>query len=118
MTVRAWFRKLFARPVTRPIKAPPRFRPALDALEDRLTPSTLGTTALQAVRPDEGRAAANPFRRRFDRVTVGFWLGAIVLGTAGLIIGARMPYRHPVAVGVSVAWWALYCGCLGASLGA
>jgi hypothetical protein len=39
MTVRTWIRKLFARPVSRPIKAPGRFRPGLEALEDRLVPA-------------------------------------------------------------------------------
>src|SRR5262245_49736647 len=41
MNPRSWIRKLFARPVTRPSrKAPARFRPALEALEDRLAPAT------------------------------------------------------------------------------
>jgi hypothetical protein len=35
MTVRSWVRKLFTRTVTHPIKAPPRCRPAVEALEDR-----------------------------------------------------------------------------------
>jgi hypothetical protein len=35
MTVRTWFRRLFARPVSRPTKAPARSRPAIEALEDR-----------------------------------------------------------------------------------
>jgi hypothetical protein len=63
-----------------------------------------------------GRSATNPYHRRFDRVTAGFWLGGVVLGTAGCLVGTRMPYRHPVAVATCVAWWTLYCGCLGASL--
>jgi hypothetical protein len=29
-----------------------------------------------------------------------------------------MPYRHPVAVTISVLWWGIYLGCFGASLGA
>jgi hypothetical protein len=44
------FRKLLARTprraTQRPRPAPPRFRPGLEALEGRLTPSSLGTTAL------------------------------------------------------------------------
>jgi hypothetical protein len=58
------------------------------------------------------------FRRRFDRVWLGFWLGALTLGTAGCLLGARMPYRHPVSVCISVFWWGIYLGCLGAHLGA
>jgi sugar lactone lactonase YvrE len=50
MTTRSWIRQLFARTPRRAPqgsrRAPPHFRPTLDALEDRLTPSTLGTTAL------------------------------------------------------------------------
>jgi hypothetical protein len=71
-----------------------------------------------AVRRHGRRAAANPFRRRFERVTVGFWLGGLALGSVGFLVGARMPYEHPVAVVISVAWWTLYCGCFGACLGA
>jgi hypothetical protein len=29
-----------------------------------------------------------------------------------------MPYRHPVAILISVLWWGAYFGCLGAGLGA
>jgi hypothetical protein len=54
-------------------------------------------------------------RLRFDR-TVGFWLGAAVLGTAGCCVGFAMPYRHPVAVTASVLWWGLLLGCLGVSV--
>ena len=57
-------------------------------------------------------------RRRFDRVALGFWVGALALGAAGCVLGARMPYRHPVSVCVSVVWWGIYLGCLGASVGA
>ena len=61
-----------------------------------------------------GRTGASP-RLRFDR-TVGFWLGAAVLGTAGCFIGAAMPYRHPVAVTANVLWWGVFLGCLGGSV--
>ena len=56
-------------------------------------------------------------RLRFDR-TIGFCLGGVVLGTAGCLLGAAMPYRHPVAVAANVLWWGIFLGCLGASLGA
>src|SRR5262249_31662888 len=45
-------------------------------------------------------AAANP-RRRFGR-TLGFWLGVLVLGMAGCILGARLAYPHLVARTISV----------------
>jgi hypothetical protein len=50
MIIRSWIRQLFARTPRPapggPAKAPSRFRPTLEALEGRLTPSMLGTTAL------------------------------------------------------------------------
>jgi hypothetical protein len=55
---------------------------------------------------------------RFARATIGFWLGAVVLGTAGCIPGGRMPYQHPVAVVLSALWWGVYLGCFGGSVGA
>jgi hypothetical protein len=56
--------------------------------------------------------------RRFDRVSIGFWLGGATLGTGGCILGACMPYHHPVGIAISVIWWGIYLGCFGASLGA
>jgi hypothetical protein len=61
-----------------------------------------------------GRTGASP-RLRFNR-TVGFWLGAAVLGAAGGFLGAAMPYRHPVAVTANVLWWGVFLGCLGGSV--
>jgi parallel beta-helix repeat protein len=48
MSVHSWVRKLFARPITCPIRrAPHRFRPAAEVLEDRTVPSQLlGTNLL------------------------------------------------------------------------
>jgi hypothetical protein len=60
----------------------------------------------------------NPFYRRFDRVTVGLLLGGLALGAVGCVLGAVMPYHHPVAVTISVLWWGIYIGCFGASIGA
>jgi hypothetical protein len=56
--------------------------------------------------------------RRGNRITLGFGLGGILLGTAGCIFGASLSSHHPVAWVLSVLWWGIYCGCLGASLGA
>jgi hypothetical protein len=81
--------------------------------------STPGSGAWhEAFCPHKAQAPTKLFRRRFDRVTLGLSLGGVVLGTAGCIIGACMPYRHPVAVTLSVLWWGIYLGCLGAALGA
>jgi len=71
----------------------------------------------RATRPPRGHPAAGRLRRRFDR-TIGFWLGGALLGVGGCILGVCMPYRHPVAVTISVLWWGIYLGCFGASIGA
>jgi hypothetical protein len=68
------------------------------------------------VRPHRGKAATH-LGCRFGR-TAGFWLGGVLLGLTGCIVGVCMPYRHPVAVAISALWWGIYLGCLGASLGA
>src|SRR5262245_60607422 len=84
MTTRSWIRNLFARTPRRAPhggrKAPRRFRPTLDVLEDRLTPSTLGTTALL-----EGPAAGSAS----DLVlTGGAWSAT-----------ANAPWLHTAATG-------------------
>jgi hypothetical protein len=65
-----------------------------------------------------GKTARPSPIRRCSRITLGFWLGGIILGTAGSILGAYLPYHHPVARLMSVLWWGIYLGCLGGSLGA
>jgi len=61
MTMRSWIRNLIGRRVTRPIlKAPHRFCPAVEALEDRWVPSTF--TVLNAL--DDGSAGSLRWRSR------------------------------------------------------
>jgi hypothetical protein len=55
---------------------------------------------------------------RRARSTIGFWVGGVLLGTGGCILGMCMPYHHPVAVVLSALWWGIYLGCFGASVGA
>jgi hypothetical protein len=65
--------------------------------------------------------SSRPIRKApawFSPPTLGFWLGGAGMGTGGCLLGALMPYRHPVAVALSVLWWGLYFGCFGASVGA
>jgi hypothetical protein len=82
-------------------------------------PITTGNRNRQGTAPPpRWRAAAEPAGRRFDRVAIGFWLGGLALGTAGCLLGACMPYRHPVAVTISMLWWGVFLGCFGASIGA
>jgi hypothetical protein len=92
-------------------------------LTDTRNPLPVSTTATKAswqgaVHPHRRQPAAIRRRRRFNPVTVGFWLGGFVLGTAGAIAGACMPYRYPAAVTISVLWWCIYFGFFGASIGA
>ena len=83
-----------------------------------LSPIPSGCGARQrAVSPPTEPPAAKPLRRRFNR-TIGFWLGGVLLGAGGCLWGASMPYEHSVGVALSIFWWGIYLGCLGASLGA
>jgi hypothetical protein len=126
MTLRSWIRQLFARPVTRPVrKDPARCRPAIEALEDDALPTI-------TFQPSGGKAKQHPgfsapkeqapeslvHTGRFSPLTIGFWLGGAGMGMGGCLMGALMPYRHPVAVAISVLWWGIYFGCFGASVGA
>ena len=45
-------------------------------------------------------------------------LGGAGMGFGDCLLGALMPYRHPVAVALNVLWWGTYFGCFGASIGA
>jgi hypothetical protein len=94
--------------------------PCLTDLRNRPpSPITSGNGEWQrAESPPRERPAANPRRRRFARDTLGFWLGGILLGVGGCLYGASRPYQYPVGVAVSVLWWGIYCGALGASIGA
>jgi sugar lactone lactonase YvrE len=84
MTTRSWIRRLFARmPCRAPHggrPAPRRCRPTLDVLEDRLTPSSLGTAALL-----EGPAAGSASDLVY---TSGAWSAS-----------ANAPWLHTSATG-------------------
>jgi hypothetical protein len=83
------------------------------------SPITLGNGIWPGVgRVPKRQPPAKPIRRRYDRVTIGFWLGGFTLGLGGCILGASLPYSHPVGVTISVLWWGIYLGCFGASIGA
>jgi hypothetical protein len=83
------------------------------------SPPTAGTgDGKQVVRLHGARPAAGVLRRHASRANLGFWVGAALAGTAGCILGACLPYERPLAVAVSVIWWGIYVGCLGASIGA
>ena len=64
-----------------------------------------------------GQATANRGRHRFDRA-LGFWLGGVLWGAGGCLVGLALPHERPVGVAVSALWWGTYLGCFGASIGA
>ena len=80
-------------------------------LVDRQKPTSLPLSAIDGDRKSGGRWF------RFDR-TMGFWLGGVIVGVAGCIIGAAFPYHHPVAVAMTMLWCTIYAGARGASAGA
>jgi hypothetical protein len=93
--------------------------PSTRVWNQRLFPHAGGNGKKQrTVRPYSRQLDAKPVGRRFNRVTIGFWLGGLTLAIAGCILGACMPYSRPVAVSISILWWGIYLGCLGASIGA
>jgi hypothetical protein len=70
-------------------------------------------------RPNRAHTSqSDTHRSRFNPTTIGFWLGGLLGGAAGCAYAASLPYRYPVGVTVGELWWAIYLGCLGASLGA
>src|SRR5262249_50979695 len=88
----------------------------------RSTPSTVPAGKAEQPRascaPKESALASLAPPPRCSPATIGFWLGGAGMGIGGCLLGALMPYRHPVAVALSVLWWGLYFGCFGASVGA
>jgi hypothetical protein len=77
-----------------------------------------GRTVPRAAGTGTAPKAATSSGRRLDWVAIGGRLGALFLGAVGVSVAASAPYRSPAGMAVSILWWALYCGCLGASLGA
>jgi hypothetical protein len=101
---------------------PDRAGSAKGALDDEREEKVAESCPLEPVAAAHVLAATTGWtsycrRRWFDR-TLGFWLGAAILGTAGCIVGALMPYRHPTAVTISVCWWGIFFGCFGMNIGA
>jgi formyltetrahydrofolate deformylase len=92
--------------------------PAARLLKKAPSNLTRASAAGGPVRLEDGRDMPSPFVRDGSRpLTMGFWLCGIGLAAVGCIVGAMMPYRHPVAVAISILWWGLYCGSFGASIG-
>ena len=93
-------------------------RCCLESRKTVLVPDiTVNKALTETARARRKRSGSGP-SRRFDRASIGFWLGGATFGTVGFIHGYCMPYHHPVAIAISMIWWGIYIGCLGASLGA
>jgi hypothetical protein len=126
MTLRSWVRKLFARPAVRPThKDQAGCRPTMESLEDPAPPTITCNLAGGKAKPPRDFSAPGEqawgsvvHTRRFSPPTIGFWLGGAGMGMGGCLLGALMPYHHPVAVTLSVLWWGIYFGCFGACVGA
>src|SRR5262245_63174432 len=89
MTTHSWIRRLFARKPRIVRRAPARFRPRFEGLEDRVTPSTLTVTSLAddgsagTLRQAINLANANPGSDTivFDPALAG---GSLILGNTEL----------------------------------
>ena len=86
--------------------------PRIDPISDLETPITPENENL----PHEPGENGRPYE--FHPSKWGFYLGGVVLGAAGCILGACLHYEYPVSVTISILWWGIYLGCLGASIGA
>ena len=69
-------------------------------------------------RPQQWALAANSFHHRFDRATIGFWVGWVLSAAGGCLFAASMTHQYPGGAVISVLWWGIYCGCTGASISA
>jgi hypothetical protein len=122
MALRSWAFRLFANPTREfPVGCPP----TTESLDDRAPPTITAEPARGKAKKHRGYSAPGEqaprsliHTGRFSPEAIGFWLGGAGLGTCGCLLGALMPYCHPAAVAISVLWWGIYLGCLGASVGA
>ena len=91
---------------------------------DRRTPSTApaieyGAKSEWAVPTGMVQAGADVVRhRRWDPITIGMLAGGLVLAAVGVAVAASYSYAHQAGLAVSMIWWGIYCGALGASIGA
>ena len=57
-------------------------------------------------------------RHKADPITIGMLAGGLILGVIGAAVAASYSYAHSAGLVVSLIWWAIFFGALGASLGA
>jgi hypothetical protein len=70
------------------------------------------------MRAHKWQATLRVFRRQFDPLTIGFMVGGVALAMGGCIVGVCMPYHHPIGVNISMLWWSIFLGIIGAYIGA
>lgn len=71
-----------------------------------------------AFRPHKWQTAVRAVRHQFDPLTIGFLVGGVTFATGGCILGVYMPYHNPVGVNISMLWWSIFLGIIGAYVGA
>jgi hypothetical protein len=79
---------------------------------------TQNTNRQAAIRPGKWQSFFRSLRRQFDPITIGLLVGGVALGLGGLILGICMPYHHPIGVNISMFWWSIFLGMIGAYIGA
>jgi hypothetical protein len=57
-------------------------------------------------------------RRKRDPITIGMLAGGLILGTVGVAVAVSYSYAHSAGLAISMIWWGVYFGALGASIGA
>jgi hypothetical protein len=48
---------------------------------------------------------------------VGLMAGGVAFAMGGCILGVYMPYYHPIGVNISMLWWSIFLGIIGAYIG-
>jgi hypothetical protein len=82
-----------------------------------LPPATPGNGDRDATARPHSPKPVDVARRRLNR-ELGALIGGLIFLGGGCLLGASMPYEHPVGVAVSILWWGIYAGCFGLCVGA
>jgi hypothetical protein len=71
-----------------------------------------------SLRPHPRPTVLRAIRRQFDPLTIGFLVGGVTFAMGGCIFGVYLPYHNPVGVNISMLWWSIFLGIVGAYVGA
>jgi hypothetical protein len=75
-----------------------------------------GEVVVLAARERVGNCAVR--HRGADPITIGMLAGGLLLGALGVAVAASYSYAHAAGMVISLIWWGIYFGALGASIGA